>query len=445
MGCTTSHDAFAAAVRTRARRRASSSAPPRSADPAALCRERAALIRAAADRRFALAAAHAAYFRSLAAVGDALRRFAAAALAPAAGPSSPVLTLPPSPAKAGTVSSLPPSPSSSSTVSPLSHSLSDDDDLRGGGGGDKAVSSSTRHHYHYMRRSPTEPNIVYEQDPNNAAAHYTQGDVTYGYGYGYAYPYGPYGEVVTPTEEMRPAPPPSPPAAETSPWDFFHPFTSYDRFMADYSPGNLPTNSPNYYAELRRMEGIPDLEDEAELDKPSTSTPADQNAKGKEPILADPSSSSAVKLQSKGSDPAPPIGGAELANPVPGNGTSKSNEGANKSSATLKTTVVTGGDIDAGSSSNGKKKSVAFDDDDSIRPAEGGGGGGSHGKSTVQSAVSSDSLFSPLHRGTRDVVEAMDEIKEQFDVAVNCGAEVSRLLEVGKVSRRATPRVLRCG
>jgi hypothetical protein len=32
-----------------------------------------ALIRAAADRRYALAAAHAAYFRSLAAVGDALK------------------------------------------------------------------------------------------------------------------------------------------------------------------------------------------------------------------------------------------------------------------------------------------------------------------------------------------------------------------------------------
>ncbi|WVZ94255.1 hypothetical protein U9M48_040165 [Paspalum notatum var. saurae] len=49
---------------------------------AALCRERVALIRAAADRRFALAATHTAYFRSLAAVGDALRRVAAAAPGP---------------------------------------------------------------------------------------------------------------------------------------------------------------------------------------------------------------------------------------------------------------------------------------------------------------------------------------------------------------------------
>ncbi|KAK3166562.1 hypothetical protein QOZ80_1AG0047360 [Eleusine coracana subsp. coracana] len=423
MGCTTSHDAFAAAVRSRARR----------ADPAALCRERAALIRAAADRRFALAAAHAAYFRSLAAVGDALRRFAAAALAPSSAPSSPVLTLPPSPAKPLTVSSLPPSPSSSSTVSPLSHSLSDDDEHhREEDANTKNASSSSstrRHHYHYyMRRSPTEPNVVYQEDPSNGAAQYTQGDVTYGY----EYPYGPYGEVVTPppTEEIRPA------ETSSSPWDFFDPFTGYDQFIApDYSSSSsanhLPTNSPNY-AELKRMEGIPDLEDEAQLDAPSTSTAAHQNAKGKGPIIPD-NTSSAAKLQT---NIAPPNGGAhdgELAKPS--NGSSKTKQGANKTSETVMATV----DGASSSNNNGKKKSVAFDDEhESITPAQGEGGGKS-----VQSAVSSGSSFSPLHHGTRNVVEAMDEIKEQFDEAVNCAAEVSKLLEVGKLPRRTTPKVLR--
>ncbi|GJN16660.1 hypothetical protein PR202_gb03673 [Eleusine coracana subsp. coracana] len=357
MGCTTSHDAFAAAVRSRARRHRASASSSRRADPAALCRERAALIRAAADRRFALAAAHAAYFRSLAAVGDALRRFAAAALAPSSSssPSSPVLTLPPSPAK------------------PLT------------------------------------------EDPSNGAAQYTQGDVTYGYGY--EYPYGPYGEVVTPPpteEEIRPA------ETSSSPWDFFDPFTTYDQFMADYS------NNPNY-AELRRMEGIPELEDEAELDASFTSTAAHQNAKGKGPIIPDNKDpSSAAKLHTK---IAPPSNGAHHGKPdddsVPSNGTSKTKE-------TVKATVD-----GASSSNNGKKKSVAFDDEhESIRPAQGGG-------KSVQSAVSTGSSFSPLHHGTRDVVEAMDEIKEHFDEAVNCGAEVSRLLEVGKLPRRTTPRVFR--
>jgi hypothetical protein len=439
MGCTTSHDAFAAAVRTRATRRA---------DPAALCRERALLIRAAADRRFALAAAHAAYFRSLAAVGDALRRFATAALAPAT--PSPVLMLPPSPAKqvaaSATVSSLPPSPSSSSTVSPLSHSISDEDlEVPDAGASDRASSSTRHHHHHYMRRSPTVPNVVYE-DPD-AQPQYTQGDVTYGYGY--AYPYGPYGEPVT--EEIRPetTAPPSPPTAETSsPWDFFDPFTTYDHFMADYSGGNFPTNSPNY-AELKKMEGIPELEDEAELEadasKPSTSTVADQNAKGKGPIPENPS---VAKLQRKGSGSAPGADDGEVGklasrnDSVPSNASSKSkDEGAKKSSATMKATTRV--DIEGTSSSNGKKKSVAFDEEDSIRPAGGGDGGESHGKS-VQSAVSSES-FSPLHHGTRDVMEAMGEIKEQFDQAANCGTEVSRLLEVGKVPSRSTPGVLTCG
>ncbi|CAL4945450.1 unnamed protein product [Urochloa decumbens] len=501
MGCTTSHDAFAAAVTSRARRagpRSSSSSSSRPADPAALCRERVALIRAAADRRFALAAAHAAYFRSLAAVGDALRRFAAAALAPATPEpgSSPVLRLPPSPAKqvaaAATASSLPPSPSSSSTVSSLSHSLSDDDDDieealhdarhgRGAGGSDKASSSSTRHHHHYMRRSPTVPTVVYE-DPNAQVQYTSQAEAGYGYGYdyGYAYPYGPYGEVVAgdipeAAPPRPPGPPPSPPTAEVSPWDFFDPFTQYDQFMEDYSRGNLPTNSPNY-AELRRVEGIPELEDEAELEaktaaeasKPSTSGVADQNAKGKGPIAdnaGDPSAGKlqrkgsetapGAKLQSKGSETAPGGGklqrkGSETApdanaeevgkllsrnDSVPSNASSKTKEEGKKNMASLKGTVS--GDID-GTSTSGKKKAAAFDEEQSIRA---GGGGDSHGKS-VQSTVSSEP-FSPLHHGTRDVREAMNEVKELFDEAVNCSTELSRLLEVGKMPPRSTPRVIR--
>lgn len=456
MGCASSHDAFtavAAAFASRSR--------PRRADPAALCRERVALIRAADDRRFALAAAHAAYFRSLAAVGDALRRFAAAGLLPATPPpgSSPVLTLPPSPAKpvassaAAATSSLPPSPSSSSTVSPLSHSLSDenleahaDAKQAGGRGSGKAGPSkaapSPRHHY--MRNNSTVPTVVYEH-PN---AQYTEGETSYGYGYGYTYSYGPYGEVVAEerpeTAPRPPGPPPSPPTAEISPWEFFDPFTPYDQFLEDYSrdkgqvDANLTTNSPNY-AELRRMEGIPELEDEAELvaeaeaSKPSTSGVADQNVKGKRPVPTNAGSkgeSADGKLQRKGSGA---NGEAEKPVPrnasVPSNASSKSKKGGKSNAASLKGTA--GGDIDGGSST-GKNKGVSFDED-----------GGGHGKS-MQSALSSES-FSPLHHGNGDVMEAIHEVKERFDEALNCGAEVSRLLEVGKLPHRTTPRVLRCG
>lgn len=101
----------------------------------------------------------------------------------------------------------------------------------------------------------------------------------------------------------------------------------------------------------------------------------------------------------------------------------------------LKGTVSS--DID-GSSTSGKKKGVAFERERSIREAE--GCGEIHG----QSVVSSDP-FSPSHHGTRDVREAINEVNELFDEAANCSTDVSRLLEVGKMPRSDTPRVLRCG
>ncbi|KAL5222424.1 hypothetical protein ABZP36_027137 [Zizania latifolia] len=446
MGCTTSHDAFAAAAAA-SRARPSSSCSwrhRRRADPAALCRERAALIRAAADRRFALASAHAAYFRSLAAVGDALRRFAAAALVPATPPSgsSPVLTLPPSPAKpvdAAARSSLPPSPSSSSTVSPLSHSLSDEDleahcdgKLAAAAAATGKAASSTRYHS-YMRSSPTEPNVVSYEDPN---AQYTQGETSYGYGY--TYPYGPFGEVVA--EERPEWAPGPPPTAEVSMWGFFDPFTSYDQFLEEYSryqgqvDGSLPSNSPNY-AELRRMEGIPELEDEAEASKPSTPAPGvfDQSGKGKRPVPPNDGSkgeASDGKLQQRKGSGA--NGKPEKLKPT----SSMSNNG-DKNMASLKGSGS--GDIDSGSSATGKKKVVAFDDYGAIAAVV--EGDGASGKAT-NSIVSSES-FSPLHEGKRDVMEAMDEFKQRLDEAMNFGAQVSRLLEVGKVPHRTSkPRVL---
>ncbi|KAJ6709359.1 FAMILY PROTEIN putative (DUF630 AND DUF632)-RELATED [Salix koriyanagi] len=62
-----------------------------------LCRERKEVIKAASDHRYALAAAHVAYFHSLRDVGDAIRRFVDEGLVIASSsssPASPVLTLP---------------------------------------------------------------------------------------------------------------------------------------------------------------------------------------------------------------------------------------------------------------------------------------------------------------------------------------------------------------
>uniref|UniRef100_A0ACD5XER4 Uncharacterized protein n=1 Tax=Avena sativa TaxID=4498 RepID=A0ACD5XER4_AVESA len=500
MGCTVSHDALAAAARRATGLAATTSRREKAArDPAAVCRERAALIRAAANRRFAFSAAHAAYFRSLGAVGGAVRRFAAAALLPssAADPDSPVLTLPPSPAKpvARTASSsLPPSPSgSSSTVSPLSHSLSDHEDDTDDEEDLHALDHSRRFRHwsapphqpqpqppwhqqqrHYMRNTATVPNVVYEDPYAGYAEAHT--------GYGYGYPYGPRGEVLA--DERRPPPPtPPPPEPEASGWDFLDPFLPYDHFLEEYATGgitrNLPTNSPNY-AELRRMEGIPELEDEAELEpkaaaasKASTSAVGDQNVKGKRPVpttnAASKGESSEAKVQSQGSsgpkggEPSEvklqsqgssgPKGGepsevklqskrstganGEAEKPVsmPSNASSKSKKGARSDTVSLK--GMGSGDIDGGSSTG--KKGVAFDDDDDESIINANGEGGSNSKSLTVSSGS----FSPLHNGDKDVMEAMEEIKATFEQAVGCGDEVSKLLEVGKVPHRTTPGVLR--
>ncbi|URD72628.1 DUF630 DUF632 domains containing protein [Musa troglodytarum] len=96
----------------------------------ALCRERTELIRAARDRRYALAAAHAAYFRALAAVGDAFHHFVHEELAPASPPGSPDLVLPSSEGKRkartgrGSAITSAAASSTSSSVTSLTHSLS---------------------------------------------------------------------------------------------------------------------------------------------------------------------------------------------------------------------------------------------------------------------------------------------------------------------------------
>uniref|UniRef100_A0A453GS80 Uncharacterized protein n=2 Tax=Aegilops tauschii subsp. strangulata TaxID=200361 RepID=A0A453GS80_AEGTS len=346
----------------------------------------------------------------------------------------------------------------------------------------RAAPDTTQHHRHHMRNSATVPTVVYE-DPY---AEYAEGAASYGYGS--AYTYGPYGEPVA--EEARPrGPPPTPPPPEASPWDFLDLFTPtpYDQFLEDYPRGmpgetadanrNLPTSSPNYanYAELRRMEGIPELEDESKLEPSTSAVVQDQNVKGNRPApgpatnAAPPkgTSSTEVKLQSKGS----PGANAEANKPLSRNDSVPSNAGSDTNSKkggrsdAVSLNGANFGDIAGGNSSENKKKKkgvpfgengdnivgssstgkkgAAVDEAGSIVDAD--GAGGSHGKSVRSAMTVSSESFSPLHNGERDVVEAMEEVKERFEEALHCGDEVSRMLEVGKVPHRTAPKVLRCG
>lgn len=118
------------------------------------CRERQDFIRAAANHRYALAAAHVSYFRSLKEVGDALRRFVDEELVTASSSSSsfssPSLTLPPSSKKGR----------GNGDESPLHlHDDSDDDDdgeeshLHLSDSSSEDGDSEDHHHHHHHHNS----------------------------------------------------------------------------------------------------------------------------------------------------------------------------------------------------------------------------------------------------------------------------------------------------
>ncbi|RZR92567.1 hypothetical protein BHM03_00020881 [Ensete ventricosum] len=269
-----------------------------------LCRERRELIRAAAEHRFALAAAHAAYFRALGRVGDALHRFVQEELV-AVAPASPVLTLPPSEGKGKAKAKIERSEGESHRSGPVGasassfasisdshlHAPSDDEseEITGessdiGGGSEDSVRSFPHQpfygapipNYHYMKSASTVSSTTVYQNP------YPTWSNTVHSGYGY-YDYPVYGAPMDPMQphshdehfyqippqrEDKPSdPPPPPPPTEGSAWDFFNPFDSYEQMIPGYLHGNYgvgsATSSPNS-SEVREKEGIPDLEEETE-------------------------------------------------------------------------------------------------------------------------------------------------------------------------------------
>ncbi|WOL18906.1 hypothetical protein Cni_G27703 [Canna indica] len=285
----------------------------------ALCRERSMLLADAIRHRYALADAHAAYVRSLRAVGGALEAFLRGV--PALPPASPVLPLPahrkgddlpqltpsPPPAAGFVVHSRSRSNSGSHIHFRPSESGSDDDSpLHSEGaspvhhiraGGDPV--GPTYVNLNYSRNRPAEASVVYEQQPPSSQPvrfgsvneHPPMAYPYYGQPYPPqssnfypypAYPYMSYGSDLgggffgssLPPPNIEPAaaaavgpstaatrearPPPSPPRASS--WDFLNPFDSYDSYYDPYASSRSSKSS----RELREEEGIPDLEDEQE-------------------------------------------------------------------------------------------------------------------------------------------------------------------------------------
>ena len=198
-------------------------------DPVAVCRDRKRLIKAAADRRFALAAAHAGYAAALRSVADALDVFVARHTAPA-----PILitlptptSSPPGSPKTAPAPALPPSSPTPSTPPP-------------------------------ERRTD-----VPAQEEDNCGAQTPE--------MGRPYYYTP------------PATPPPPPAAVGG-WDFFNPFYGTEEVAAAISDEEMRA--------VREREGIPELEEEEDDDEgekaaaaASASAPGAKNPKAEEASL----------------------------------------------------------------------------------------------------------------------------------------------------------------
>ncbi|CAL9146095.1 protein ALTERED PHOSPHATE STARVATION RESPONSE 1-like [Musa acuminata AAA Group] len=194
-------------------------------DPVALCRERKRLLKVAVERRYALAAAHAAYVRSLNAVASAIDLFVVRHSAPTAilvtlpdadvdpsPPSSSSAFLPHTPREANAESlecpgSLPLSPSSDS---------SSDDDVEG-----------------------VEATGVAEEQEDGRG-----GEMGFGYFF------------------SAPAPLPPSPSPEVFGWDFFNPFDGMQTTVeAVAMVGSLDRSSDEDLRLVREEEGIPELEE----------------------------------------------------------------------------------------------------------------------------------------------------------------------------------------
>uniref|UniRef100_A0ACD5Y6W5 Uncharacterized protein n=1 Tax=Avena sativa TaxID=4498 RepID=A0ACD5Y6W5_AVESA len=171
-------------------------------DPVAVCRDRKRLIKAAAERRFALAAAHAGYAAALRSVADALDVFVARHTAPA-----PILITLPTPTNSPPGS---PKPAPAPALPPSSP-------------------------------TPSSPSPPQKQTDAPVEEEDSCGAQTPEMGRPYYY---------TP-----PATPPPPPAAVGG-WDFFNPFYGTEEVAAAISDEEMRA--------VREREGIPDLEEAEE-------------------------------------------------------------------------------------------------------------------------------------------------------------------------------------
>lgn len=296
------------------------------------------------------------------------------------------------------------------------------------------TTTTTFPRYYYMKASSTPANTVY-QDPYGHDA--TMSYMGYSYGYNnpmYGVPVPPEGDRPPPEDPRNrarePPPPPPMPVPETSPWDFFNPFDAYEREdlpqlykgNAGYggSNGGSFTSSPNS-SEVRAREGIPELEEETELESMRESVKARKAA-----------------AESTASN-----------NRIDDVAAAKVKESVERKQDCEIESVGSASVVDSG------EESVCSCDNDHAGDAKPGGAvpvTGADDQGNVKkvssaehsSMVLGDDVRMPEIVGTRDVAEVVEEIKEQFNSVASCGEDVARILEVGRMRYKSRKKILRC-
>ncbi|QCE15758.1 hypothetical protein DEO72_LG11g2770 [Vigna unguiculata] len=418
----------------------------------ALCRERKRFLKAASEQRYALAAAHVAYFHSLREIGDALRQFAEQDLT-TTGSSSPVLTLP-SETKSVNNNKLSSSSASISHVDspegshlPLSsgselsspspthshlhsHSSSSSSHIHGSPEPDPPPYGYYQNfqYAHYMKRSvPNGKPMVYEEPERHVATIGQWPDPSYGYGF-YGYPGGDYPHYPPPGPSSSPPPPPpappSPPRVST--WDFLNVFDSFENGYPIYPPRFGSSASSPDSKEVREREGIPELEDETEhevqraapvkvKEKEGKKVAEEKGFAGARDFGEGPSNTKTVPLQQ--------VSSSEGSSKTVRFHDGSDNGSVEKEIRSSPDTVV--------SEEHGAKKGVSFEIDEATVAAV-------EGDSSVLSSVTTLSAH-----GTRDLREVVVEIQDEFVTASNFGKEVALLLEVCKPPYRSRVAALR--
>ncbi|XP_031495333.1 protein ALTERED PHOSPHATE STARVATION RESPONSE 1 [Nymphaea colorata] len=377
-----------------------------------LCRERRDLIRSAVNCRYALANAHSAYIGSLKTVGYSLHRFVSEGFVPVALPS-PVLTLPEDSKKGSS------SKNDSSSTS-ISHSVSQRS-LSGSHlrfGSEESVSP-----LHSPRgvSGPSSPARESSALSSPSMLTHTKSMGIPTMVFGERMPWWPpeamawgepdwrFAEPGVGPSTRPPPPPPSPPKPGFAWDDFFNPFGPVEEVYSYYGKRNSSISSPDS-AEIRLKEGIPDLEDESQIDDGNEAKKGQKSGvDGSKGLSGDNASSSGHIMIDEDDEDDDDDSDDHIHSVSP----EKSNKGPSSEASGSRSTTL----------SAHHKKGVSF-------------GGEVTSAEDAESTSKTDDLVAVVTQGTRDISDVVKEINGDFGRASESCLEISKTLEVGKLPYR---------